>query len=139
MHNCNFLSHIARATVSQLIQWLFCAYILNHFFQRFSDCKDEITAVQYSRILNCCDQCKVFGHLATFNRGKGSFFQFICKLFQFLIAIQFSTFTKSSCPCKNRCHRVGRSFFSFQMTIIMSLYCSMSCFIFVISLRRNKY
>lgn len=28
---------------------LFVQYILNHFFQRFSDCKDEITAVQYSQ------------------------------------------------------------------------------------------
>ena len=76
-----FSPNITGATVSSVdTMALLCVYS-NHFFQRFSDCKDEISAVQYSRILNCCDQCKVFGHLATFNRGKGSFFQFICKLY----------------------------------------------------------
>ncbi len=31
LRNCNFLSHITGATVSQLIQWLFCAYIKSFF------------------------------------------------------------------------------------------------------------
>ena len=53
--------------------------ILNHFFQRFSDCKDEITAVQYSRILNCCDQCQIFCHLSCLNRIDRSFFQSVSK------------------------------------------------------------
>ena len=59
-----------------------------------------------------CDQCKVFGHLAAFNCRKSCFLQFVRKIRKLLIAVQFATFTKCSCPCKDGCYGVRRGLFT---------------------------
>ena len=57
----------------------------------------------------------------------------------FFVVIQFSTFSQSTAPCKDRCHRVGGCFFPFQVFVVVTLYGSVCSFVFVVAVRRYQY
>ena len=100
--------------------------------------QDEVPAVQYLYIFQGCDKSKVFCHFSAFDSVKSCFFQFSRKINKCCISIQLSPLSESTCPCKNRCNGVCGSFFSLEMTVVMSLYCSVSSLVLEISLRRYQ-
>lgn len=74
----------------------FLHVLLQILIQLFTYCLDKSFAVQNGRIFNAGDQCQVFCHLSAFNRGKGCFFQFVCKYAKLRNLIQLTAFAE--CP-----------------------------------------
>ena len=113
----------------------FLHVLLQILIQLFTYCLDKSFAVQNGRIFNAGDQCQVFCHLSAFNRGKGCFFQFVCKYAKLRNLIQFTAFAECPGPCKDCCHGVRGCFFAFQVFIIVTLNRSVSCFVLEIAVR----